>query len=560
MLHSLSMVPEGRTDAELVGDTLAGNREAFAGIVRRYQNLVCSLAYSGTGDLARSEDLAQDTFLAVWRQLPELREPEKLRAWICGIMRNRIRQSYRGENREPIFKAETLEHADEAVALEAQPSDQAVSQDETAIMWRALERIPDTYREPLILFHRENQSIERVAAAMDLTEDAVKQRLVRGRKLLQAEVASVVEGALRRTVPGPIFTLSVMEALPTATTAAKAGTMAAKAAIGATAVAKGSLGAGVAGFFAMVVTSPLAPLFILFAQRKLGRAAEAATASADERKLMERKRREFAASTLAVGAVITAFKWWLDHQSQPPWYAPLFLGIPVGIGMLLVVTRRHLAGWHLRQMWAKAGKSPVQRKWEYRSQRTLLGWPLVHIRIGFDPHWRAAAAPVRAWIAVGYVAQGIIFAGGAVAIAPISFGTLALGVVSGGACVMGVGLALGLFLGVGVFAVGTNAIGWMATGAFAIGWRAAAGLAAYARIFAEIPATHNKLAVARALHSHDAEAREFFAQSRFFTWTGSCIHLFLEHPVWFIFPFSLLVLAMFGSMVVKMRRLPSAPA
>ena len=244
------MTPDERTDAELVGDTLAGNRSAFAEIVSRYQTLVCSLAYSATGDLARSEDLAQDTFLAIWRQLPELREPEKLRAWICGIIRNRISHSYRGENREPTFRAETLEHAGEAVALEAQPSDQAVSQDETAIMWRALERIPEIYREPLILFHRENQSIERVAAAMDLTEDAVKQRLVRGRKLLQAEVESVVEGALRRTAPGPAFTSSVMQALPVAAAVAKAGTVATKVALGATAVAKGSMGGGLAGLAA----------------------------------------------------------------------------------------------------------------------------------------------------------------------------------------------------------------------------------------------------------------------------------------------------------------------
>ncbi len=51
------------------------------------------------------------------------------------------------------------------------PSMQAVSREEEAILWRALERIPDTYREPLILFYREEQSIERVAAELELSED-----------------------------------------------------------------------------------------------------------------------------------------------------------------------------------------------------------------------------------------------------------------------------------------------------------------------------------------------------------------------------------------------------
>lgn len=55
-------------------------------------------------------------------------------------------------------------------------------------MWSALERAPELYREPLVLCYREHRSVEHVAAALDLTEDAVKQRLARGRKILQERV------------------------------------------------------------------------------------------------------------------------------------------------------------------------------------------------------------------------------------------------------------------------------------------------------------------------------------------------------------------------------------
>ena len=125
---------------------------------------------------------------------------------------------------------------------------------------------------------------------------------------------------------------------------------------------------------------------------------------------------------------------------------------------------------------------------------------------------------------------------------------------------MGMALAFGAFLAVGAYAVGANAVGWLATGVFALGWRAAAGFAAYARTFAEIPTRHNKLAVARAFHTRDAMARDFFAHSWFFTWTRNCFHVFQEHTFWFLFPFSLLFLAMVGNMLVKARRLSSAPA
>ena len=70
---------EVTSDAELVAACLAGERAAFGRIVERYQRLLCSLAYSTTGQLSQSEDVAQETFVEAWRQLGTLREPEKLR-------------------------------------------------------------------------------------------------------------------------------------------------------------------------------------------------------------------------------------------------------------------------------------------------------------------------------------------------------------------------------------------------------------------------------------------------------------------------------------------------
>jgi len=171
-------------DAELVSGSLAGNRDAFGQIVARYQSLVCSLAFSATGSLSQSEDLAQETFVTAWKQLAGLREPEKLRAWLCGIARNLINNSLRKQGREPSHRAESLEEIPEFHSPEPLPIEQTISNEEQAILCRSLERIPQIYREPLVLFYREHQSIEAVAQNLELTEDAVKQRLSRGRKML----------------------------------------------------------------------------------------------------------------------------------------------------------------------------------------------------------------------------------------------------------------------------------------------------------------------------------------------------------------------------------------
>ena len=252
---TIKMTPVATSeDAELVNSSLAGDREAFGKIVSRYQSLVCSLAYSATSSLSQSEDLAQETFLTAWKQLAELREPPKLRAWLCGIARNLINNSLRKQGREPSHRAESLEGINETHSPEPQPAERAISKEEAEILWRSLERIPETYREPLVLFYREHQSIEAVAQNLELTEETVRQRLSRGRKLLQEEILAFVEGALEKTAPGQAFTLSVVGALPLAAMATKA----ASAGIGAANIGAGtkgilSLGA-LGGFVTMLGT------------------------------------------------------------------------------------------------------------------------------------------------------------------------------------------------------------------------------------------------------------------------------------------------------------------
>ncbi len=216
MMTTETMPATANTDLQLVEWSLMGDRDAFRQIVERYQALVCSITYNATGSLTLSQDLAQETFVAAWKQLSELREPAQLRTWLCGITRFLVGKELRRQGREPIHAAEPFGAIHDSPSPDPSPSAQAVTREEEVILWRALERIPDAYRQPLILFYREQQSVERVASELDLSEDAVKQRLSRGRKLLHEEVIAFVEGTLTRTAPGQQFTGAVLAALPLA--------------------------------------------------------------------------------------------------------------------------------------------------------------------------------------------------------------------------------------------------------------------------------------------------------------------------------------------------------
>ncbi|HTS19426.1 MAG TPA: sigma-70 family RNA polymerase sigma factor [Verrucomicrobiae bacterium] len=233
-----------RTDAELVADTLSGNRDAFAQIVARYQALVCALTYSACGNFLVSEDLAQVTFITAWCELRKLQEPSKLKSWLCGIARNVAHNSRRRGSDTLTAQPETPENLPEESVEQTTPRDHAISQEEEAILWHSLGEMPPIYREPLVLFYRQHQSVAAVAGALDVSEDVVRQRLSRGRAMLAERVNRIVESTLRDTGPTPAFTAGVLAALPfAAVSATTAAVGAAATKSGATAKSAGWLAA-----------------------------------------------------------------------------------------------------------------------------------------------------------------------------------------------------------------------------------------------------------------------------------------------------------------------------
>ena len=88
-------------------------------------------------------------------------------------------------------------------STEPLPAEQAISNEEQAILWRSIERIPEIYREPLVLFYREHQSVEAVAQSLELDRGSGRGSVFRaGENYCTKQVFSFVEGALEKTSPG----------------------------------------------------------------------------------------------------------------------------------------------------------------------------------------------------------------------------------------------------------------------------------------------------------------------------------------------------------------------
>jgi zinc protease len=522
------------TDSDLWHLACLGSTEAFEVIVKRHQSVVSAVAYSTCGDLELSEDVAQETFWTAWRGRTSLQDPARLRPWLCGIARNLGRNAGRRASR-PAESAATLETVPEPSSDAPEPSDEAVTREEASLVWESLAAIPETYREPLILFYREDRSVADVAAALDLSEDAVKQRLSRGRGMLRERVAELVEDGLRRSRPGRNFTVCVMAGLAAGSAGAK--TALAAGGAGGAAAAASAVAGGVAG--------GMLGSLVGLGGGWLGTWIPAQLAeSKNEREIIFRAGRRILVVSLVFIALLVGLiyslagrtvyligwgLWFIAFQAYV-WVEALRLAqsvkriranvrdsepndAPLRTGMMKIVTRF--------------------RGRVYRSRAQFLGLPLIDINVRDPISFTDNRLPessngmlgvARGWIAVGDDAYGIVLAVGSKArgiiavggraIGVVSFGGLAVGLVSVGGAAVGV-LGIGGF-GLGVYAFGGLALGWQALGGGAIGWNAACGglaVAWHAAIGGAAFARDYALGGGgSALHFNDAAARDLLSQ------------------------------------------------
>ena len=300
------------------------------------------------------------------------------------------------------------------------PAGHAISREEEEILWRSLEKIPDTYREPLVLFYREHESIERVAEVMELSEEATRQRLSRGRKLLHEQITAFVEGALKQSGPGPVFTLGVLAALPAMTISAKAATLSAAAKGGAMVKGAGLLSMGGA---------ILAPLLAFYGMWMDYRTRKKTTQS---KELLKFLKIYYIGMMISVAVMISLVSLLMNYggiiiKKNPSLFACLMTGTILGYFILVGIGGRWfyrtVKKLHVESKPAEAAAKKKFSGWEYRTRFELFGLPFIHIRTG---GWRGASPirewkPVKAWIAADDAcAYGVLFAYGSVAIAPVS--------------------------------------------------------------------------------------------------------------------------------------------
>ena len=163
-----------------VNRVLAGEVQAFEGIVRRWQGPLVNMAWRYCRDRGRAEEMAQEAFLRAWRGLAGWRRESSFSTWLFALAANVFRSELQ---RFPVVNV-PLEDAAEPSGPATQHEGLARKLSDESVR-RAVLALPRRYREPVVLYYFHEMDVAAASRTMKLPEGTVKARLARGREMLK---------------------------------------------------------------------------------------------------------------------------------------------------------------------------------------------------------------------------------------------------------------------------------------------------------------------------------------------------------------------------------------
>ncbi|WP_438352343.1 RNA polymerase sigma factor [Microbacterium sp. CJ88] len=166
---------ETAPDALLAERSADGDTAAFAVLVRRHAPFLRAFAARLTGSMADADDCVQEALITVWDKLPELHEPERVRAWLTTIVSRKATDRLRA--RRPSDRIDDLELEDP----ESSPERQAIASSRLDALRAALDALTPEQRAVWLLKEVGEHSYEEIADQLEVPVATVRGRLARAR-------------------------------------------------------------------------------------------------------------------------------------------------------------------------------------------------------------------------------------------------------------------------------------------------------------------------------------------------------------------------------------------
>jgi len=180
-------VLEVDAESELVTRCLEGDEGAWEDLVRTYTRRVYSICYRFTGRESEAQDLTQEVFLKVFRNVRSFRAGEgSFGVWLARLTRNLLIDHYRRSRMERATASieEQLPMLEEKAAIESRTEAALAGREASEALQKALARLSPDLREAVILRDIEGMEYREIAQVLGVPEGTVKSRLNRGRSEL----------------------------------------------------------------------------------------------------------------------------------------------------------------------------------------------------------------------------------------------------------------------------------------------------------------------------------------------------------------------------------------
>ena len=170
---------------------VSGHDAALNDLMGRHAQALFHFLCRMLGNEEDANDLAQDTFVRVYRSRDSYKPGQKFSTWLFTIAANLARNQFRWRSRHPNVSLEAGLEANEQClgdSLPAQtetPARQAETNERAAAVRSSVQGLPEDLREAIVLCEWEDLSINEAAAILETTPKAVESRLYRARQLLR---------------------------------------------------------------------------------------------------------------------------------------------------------------------------------------------------------------------------------------------------------------------------------------------------------------------------------------------------------------------------------------
>ena len=189
-------VTDSSSDHALLAATRTGDEDAFAELVARYRNQITSYIYRMTNDYEEAADLAQETFVRVYRAVDRYQTSHAFSTYIYRIATNLAISELRKRKRRKLISlsgffqfGDGAEPRDLNLADEQPLQDTAlVDAERRAAVQRAINTLPERYRAPLILRDVEGKSYDEISRILQTSQGTVKSRISRARGFLREKI------------------------------------------------------------------------------------------------------------------------------------------------------------------------------------------------------------------------------------------------------------------------------------------------------------------------------------------------------------------------------------